>query len=246
MATKSSEYRHDYYMRRKANGGKPLREATNNYTTQVDVGNGMIIHLDKPLQYGTVDPAMKNAWKSVQSEIERFEKNYYMNDTESALLITDTANDWFVIGGDKGSVHFDPDDFDGKWALSHNHPAGRRIGGTFSHFDINTFTNNPLQLMRATTAEGTYSISKTSSFQSKEFKRAFNSEFNDEWGKQKLEMKKKDAELYTKYVIGQMSYEEAENDHYKAFNSYLVDMHNWLSDNQKKYGYNYSLERRQK
>lgn len=244
----------NYRARVKANGGKPLGKKlfqkgwnkknttpAEDYTTSVDDGHGSVINLDKPLVYGS--PASMS--DDVRFMIDAFEDKRRDMKVEYGILIDAMGRVLETKRGGKGSVAMSSRNWNQSYAMSHSHPAGGRIGGTFSDADLSAFIYSPTQIMRAAAAEGTYSMTKTNSFNGRELRRAFIGEFGS-YGTRRMESLKVENAIASEFKNGDITYSEYEQKHYKNFNNLLVDMHNWFSDNQNTYGYSYTLERRRK
>lgn len=145
--------------------------------------------------------------------------------------------------GGKGSVrvpyhyHDTPDG-----AFTHIHPRGDGLmGGTFSGTDLRNFSRTSGKTVRAVAKEGTYSISKGKNFDSagfESFVRKAQSDCHNKYGSSinKLNAKAKNG--------GFSSYDDYKREGAKAFNTYLVDLHEAYRSGQKKYGYTYTLEKR--
>lgn len=176
--------------------------------------------------------------------VDEFENKRLKAKIEYGLLITD---DGYVIAENKGgkdSVKFNGADLFIADVLTHNHPRGKGeeslLGGTFSEADLNIFADNSLTTMRASASEGVYNISKTSKFNSTEFKK-----FYRQVDTSRLQEMRNERNQYNSDVrSGKISYAEYIKKWDNAFNKYLINLHNDLLANQNRLGYFYTLERR--
>jgi len=129
--------------------------------------------------------------------------------------------------------------------LTHNHPRGKgeegQLGGTFSAQDMRTFSNNRMSTMRASAAEGTYSITKTAGFD----RSGFSSYISSIHKKNDSIMQSAHKQLTNDIVSGKVTgYREAKKRSDAIFNAFLINLHNDMIAGQKQYGYTYTLERR--
>ncbi len=197
---------------------------------------------DSPLAYGDKDPNLSD---EARKAIEAFENKRVKAKIEFGLG-TD-ANGVPVekeLRGGSGSVkptwkiYFDAEVF------SHNHPRSKEpgtLGGTFSTGDLSCFTSwQKIKTMRATAAEGTYSISKKDNFDARGF-RAYYKQAEQACSDR---FHKTTADLLHQYTYTDMTGKEYREACTRAFNKYLVETHNALRDGAKTYGYDYTLERR--
>ena len=149
--------------------------------------------------------------------------------------------------------------------LSHNHPRSGvetgQIGGTFSPQDISLFAKFSQKTYRAVAGEGTYSITKGERFDSTmasdfaAFERRLSSAFKTNLQKPLTDkMRAEVNKLNTDYRAGKMTKSEADarfdalqkeyiSKQLQGANNILVSLHDWLRNNQTKYGYTYGLER---
>ena len=212
--------------------------------TQVVVQSGHTIDLQKPLVYGQKDSTLT---PQARQTIEAFEKRRVTNKIEYAICVDDNgkAVNGADIKGGRGSVYVSPNYFTkyGATAMSHNHPRGKGeeglLGGTFSTGDLSFFCKYNHTTMRATAAEGTYSMSKKSSFNAK----AFSSYYKSCDKKNKSVFNQKKRQIQNDLNNGKIGYRQAVRRTRAAFNTYLIDSHNDLLAGQNKYGYTYTLEK---
>ena len=202
---------------------------------------GQEVKLTNPLTYGKDDPYLTGQRRQI---IEDFEKRRGNAKIEYGISLDDNGNVVTENKGSKGSVRFTYDQLGRTKDLSHIHPRGKGeeglIGGTFSDADLNMFNSrNNLTTMRAKAAEGTYSISKKSNFNSAGFSKYMNEQRKINENKQRMAQK----------VLADEYYKDRDYNKYKqglstAFNDFLVNQHNSLLNGAKTYGYNYTLERK--
>ena len=128
--------------------------------------------------------------------------------------------------------------------FTHIHPReSGRFGGSFSVDDFeNGFAKyDNILTYRAVAKEGTYSIHKTTKFKKKQF----------------LEyVRRQNEKLDTKYdaiyktnkqkygSVGNYDYDKWRKANSRAFNNKMIELHNVYLAGQSKYGYKYSLEKR--
>lgn len=214
----------------KAGGGVGLSSIPN--------GRGGTIELDSPLTYGEKDAALTGKERAT---IEAWEDKRRKNKIEYALLLDENGDVVAENKGGRGSVRSTLYQLNQTKTFTHNHPREQEslLGGTFSDSDLINFANNTKNTTkRATAKEGTYSITKTSGFDSTGF-RSFVKESTGANLKEYKDAVKQTASNYKNKSISLDDYYKA-ND--KAFNNMLLKCHNDLLNNQKKYGYNYTLE----
>jgi len=128
--------------------------------------------------------------------------------------------------------------------LTHNHPCGKGkegiLGGSFSEDDIDMFITSNVRTIRASAAEGTYSMTKGAGFDGKGLMSYIKSVDSDAADKHGQRCKS----LTDSYESGRISGADYDVGYTKSLNAYLVDMHNAFLSGQKKYGYTYGLEAR--
>lgn len=214
-------------------GGFPAKtDITGQDGTKIDLG-GMA------LQYGPKDSTLSG---EVRGKLEAQENKRLNAKIEYAITLDADGNQ---VGeerrGGKGSVrpHVAQDGY-----ITHNHPRPGRetgmLGGTFSHGDIEHICKHGERTMRASAAEGTYSISKAPNF---------NARGMLQWHKQAYaESRRTYAEeskrLQRAFDRGEMTFEQATAANKVAMNQHLVRMHNALAANAERFGYTYTLEGR--
>ena len=197
-----------------------------------------------PLIYGGLDKSISAAQRKI---LEAQEKKRLVAKREHALLV---GQDGSVAGaevhGGSGSCKIPIGWSYTKGAvLTHNHPRGGAgedwvIGGTFSPGDIKHFSNGRYATMRASAAEGTYSITKGSNFNGAGF-------ITYAKGVSAAATRKHNQttnQLKQDCASNKITYTDYRKGCNKAFNSMLIEIHNGLMSGQKTYGYSYTLERR--
>ena len=207
---------------------------------ELTLPDGSKIEFDGDLVFGGLDKAVPDAvrknldaWETKRSKAKiEYAMSYYPDGTPIGK----------EVRGGKGSVR-SPLSYhatDGA-TFTHNHPRGDGLlGGTFSGADLRNFANGGNTTTRATAKEGTYSISKTKNFDSKGFNSYVAKVEADATKAYKSEHKK----ISDAYKNNKISYEEATLKQGKAFNTFLVNLHNTYREGQKQYGYTYTLEKR--
>ena len=204
------------------------------------VVGGDTIEFDGDLVYTGKDPNLSPAQRSA---IEAWEDKRITAKIEYATLADASGSMMGEVKGGKGSVRTPA------WwgtvrngVFSHIHPRDDKtqLGGTFSPDDLFSWINSSNSTIRAAAKEGRYSISKTSSF-NRVGMAAYVRSVNKKW---KSALDSEVMKLKNSYAQNQISYSEANKQLSKAFNTYLVGIHNDLLSGQQQYGYNYYLEKR--
>lgn len=173
--------------------------------------------------------------------IEAWEAKRADQKVEYANAVGHTGQEYGEVRGRKGSVktpiyyHTNPGT-----VFTHIHPRDKGIlGGTFSTGDIQNFINGNNDTVRAVAKEGTYSISRTASIDPK-LSQDYKTFVNGEEKKIRAQIR----QIQNDYNSLKITYKQAVEEANKANNTKLVSFHNWLYNNQKKYGYKYYLEKR--
>lgn len=193
---------------------------------------------ESPLVYGGKDKALTG---KAREALENFENQRYKNKIEYSKFISDDGSTIEENRGGRGSVSASYSARMTADAMSHNHPRSEGvIGGTFSTGDINNFTRFNQHTYRATTKEGTYSISKGKDFDGSGLANAYRKAEREIT----TQTRNENRALNSKVRSGELTYEQAIRKNTANNNKMLVSLHNWLNDNQKKYGYTYTLEKR--
>lgn len=213
-----------------------------NAATSVVVQSGDTADLSKnPLRYGKLDKGLS---KDTRTPIEEFEKKYKGRKSEYGILVDKDGNVLQESHGNSKSVGMSTYLYGKAEVMSHIHPRGKNeegcLGGTFSKEDVDNFSGfNNLKVMRASAAEGTYSISKLDNFDKAGFHQWVKTAFPAERAKYSTAFNalKKD------YYSGKIKYDKFSQGAKDAFNTYMVSLHNEIAANAKKYGYYYTLEK---
>ena len=231
-------------------GGRGAVSSAGRGATSVTVQSGDTIDLrGMPLKYGGLDRAINAEQRKA---LDAFETKHLKSKVEYALMLGADGEELYTKRGGKGSVKFSIPIANKSDIITHNHPRSGNeaglLGGTFSQADINAFTHTNVKTMRASAAEGAYSITKSANFNSSGL-RVHAMRVQDSASKQYRETVKKahDREMAAA-TSGKKTVAEA-NAAYQAaktsaFNQKLVTLHNGFIEGQKKYGYTYTLERR--
>jgi len=120
--------------------------------------------------------------------------------------------------------------------LTHNHPG--EFGGTFSGADVNILTKYNLRSIRAVGNEGTYSLERTS--QTMGLKAStFNRDYGALSDKTNRSIKSEYKKMRSKVLSGDMSADDANRQLAEHRTAQCNQMHDWLSQNASKYGFNY-------
>ena len=196
---------------------------------------------DYPLRYGNHDSAISGATRAM---LEAQETKRLDAKVEYGYALDADGN---LIGekrGGRGSCSLPASYYMNGEILTHNHPrtgdeAGT-LGGTFSTQDFKVLTVGNLKTMRASAAEGTYSITKGKNFDGAgllKYRRQLEKDAN-------AAAKKRVQEAGERYKRGEISSSQLTQAAKDASNRALVSIHNGLLAGQKDYGYSYTLERR--
>ncbi len=202
--------------------------------------NGQKIEFEGTLHFDGDDKALIGR---ARQAIESWEKKRVGNKIEFGYAVDADGN---PVGseakGGKGSVRVPRNFHDNPGGtFTHNHPRGDgELGGIFSGADLSNFARFSQRICRATAKEGTYSISKGKNFDSY----GFRSYISSCQKKHKRFLREKAKSLGTAYMGGTISRTEYMSGSSKAFNSYLVELHESYRAGQSKYGYTYTLEKR--
>ena len=224
-------------MAKGARGGK-RGAGGSSYKGKITLSNGESIEFDGELRYGKDDASLTGFYRTT---IESWESKRGKNKIEYAYALDDEGIPMGEIRGGKGSVRVPPWYHDGRDSIfTHNHPREQGyLGGTFSDADLYNFATGRNKTFRARAKEGTYSISRKSNFKQNEFKK-YVKEVNDKFDKNySSKMRKLQAEVRA----GNLNRENFHKEAGKAFNTSLIELHNDYQAGQKKYGYDYTLER---
>lgn len=222
----------------KGNRGGRGRTVIGSAKNGLSIGNQQI-EFDGNLDYTIDDPAVNSTQRPL---LTAWEKKREGQKVEYANAIGYNGSVYGEVKGGKGSVrvpHFYHSNQGS--VFTHIHPReDGLLGGTFSTGDMTNFSNGNNATFRAVAKEGTYSISKGKNFNGNGFLSYYKSQ-------SKAEEKKYSAiqkQLNNAVVNKKISYSTFSKESDKAFNNYLLSLHNVLQKGQQIYGYHYYLERR--
>lgn len=224
-----------------------------NLVVELDASDGSKIDLTEfPLEYGQPETL---SFKE-RATVDAFETKRYKAKVEYGTLITVDGQQLIEKRGGKGSVSLLSRLYAQASVMSHNHPRSDAglLGGTFSPEDLNTFGSTRISTMRATASEGTYSITKTGTFDAPGLRQYYNSQqaqIQRTYAAKTAGAAAAYRSTVADYQAGRVPYSAVENA-YKTyrqtanyeFNRKLVSLHNALVAGQSQYGYTYTLERR--
>jgi len=212
--------------------------------TSVTVQSGTTADLsDNPLRYGADSTPLSAGQRAA---VEAQEKRRLSAKVEFAAVYDVSGN---PIGtecrGGRDSCNIPEHMLNTEGSvLTHNHPCGKGkegiLGGSFSEDDIDLFITSSVSTMRASSAEGTYSMTKGAGFDGKGLMSYIGSVDSDAADKHEQRCKS----LTGLYESGRISGADYDAGYTKSFNSYIVDMHNAFLSGQKEYHYTYGLEAR--
>jgi len=212
-------------------------------TSATDQGGNTIDLTGFPLKYGEKDSAVSGA---ARQNIDKWEAQRVKNRIEYSYMTDPNGDPVGEVKGGKTSVSTPVWMKNKAKVFTHIHPRDKNsqgyLGGTFSEQDLtNWSTRAPnIETYRAAAAEGTYSISKGSNFDANGFSSFANGEFKKPYTDYATYMKGLNNDLH-KGNVSWTDYSKMARD---AFNKCMVEKHDMLIANQKKYGYKYTLERR--
>lgn len=199
------------------------------------------------LTYGEKDPHIDSGTRAV---IEEFENQRRSAKIEYNMSVDSKGIRRDMNKGGRTSCSVSRYWLDNCVSHTHNHPLGLvangydiryELGGTFSVADLKNFFTTNCPNYRATAAEGTYSISKLPNTDGGGALLAYQRAQKAIIGANKARVDK----LNEKFLQsdGAMRYEDYLTEHAKIWSTALIEMHNWLLNNQSKYNYYYTLER---
>ena len=221
-----------------------LGSSSNSSTSVLDNDGSRIDLSDSPLRYGNDD---SNVQGETKRAVDEFEDKRRESKIEYNRVLDENGNVIAENRGGKSSVKTKFRDMVRATTFTHNHPreAGT-LGGTFSEADLDTFGNTMLfprmRTMRAAAKEGTYTISRDSAFNGTGFRNYYSQVVKAA----QRDYNNRRYDLINSAMSGTISGDEYNRQATKAFNKFLVDLHNGLLSGQKQYGYTYSLERRRR
>lgn len=219
-------------------GGGGLVEAKS-----VEVQGGEIIDLSEtPLKYGQKDSNVPDAVRAV---VEAQEKKRLSAKVEYGMVFDEDGNPKGPERrGGKGGVSTPISWETPGSTFTHNHPRSGdqsgMLGGSFSDADIRSFNIGNARTYRASAGEGTYSISKKPGYNGD----GLLSHIRSEDKRLREEYSRTVRDAAKKARAGEMSYKDAQAAQKKAFNKYMVQYHNVFLEGQQRFGYSYTLERR--
>ena len=223
--------------------GKGGKKAGAGYdASEVKLLDGSTLDLSAyPLHYGEKDPTLTDRQRATT---EAWEAKRVKAKVEYGTFVDENGRPRMEKRGGKSSVSLPLTGFmyEGN-VLTHIHPrdAGSGyLGGTFSFADLKNFALYPARTTRAAAAEGTYSISKTASFD-KSGALAF---FSRVTSQREAEHDTVCRGLRKQLRSGSISISEFSARSADSFNRMLVNLHNDYASGASQYGYVYTLERR--
>lgn len=158
---------------------------------------------------------------------------------EKLTLVSENGEVIHEKRGSRGSVSIDQataEKMGESTTLTHNHPG--EFGGTFSGADVNILTKYNLRAIRAVGKEGAYSLERTS--QTMGLKAStFNREYGALSDKTNRSIRSAYNKMRSKVLSGDMSADDANRQLAEHRNKLCNEMHDWLSQNASKYGFNY-------
>ena len=211
--------------------------------------SGDTVELSVPLVYGGYDSAVNAKARAV---MEAQEDKRLGAKSEYGLLTDEDGNPIAPEKhGSRNGIKFSENEMTSAKILTHNHPRGKNeegvLGGTFSTDDLNTFSKlDNMTTIRASAAEGTYSMTKGKNFNKSEFNSYVKSVEKKHYSTYHKEHQALKERARKEIAIGKMTSNQYISQAHGLFNNFLVNCHNDLIAGQKQYGYTYTLERRKK
>ena len=212
--------------------------------SSVTVQNGRTLTLKSPLVYDRND---KSLTKQARQAVETFEQNKKSAAVENVLFTDSNGNQIYTNIGGRNSVSH-PAIIEGMaTVMTHNHPRPGKyenvLGGTFSPEDIDVLGRHisTVKTIRATAAEGTYSMSIPPTVRHRTM-RTMVADYRQYIQQIQGKYTAVNNAKYTDYTNGLCRYRDYKSQCNHSMNDMLIDLHNWLRNNQKKYGYTYTLE----
>ena len=212
-------------------------------TSVVTQGGNTLDISATPLVYGGNDKGISPAQRKA---LEAQEKKRLTAKREHAMLV---GQDGSIVGAE---VHGGGGSCPIPWGwtqvqgavLTHNHPRSTgeeyTIGGTFSPGDVRHFANSKYSTIRASAAEGTYSMTKGNGFDKDGFLKYASSISRQATSDRNTKLK----QLQQDVASNKITYTQYRNRTTKTFNEMLIQVHNGFIAGQKQYGYTYTLEGR--
>ena len=196
--------------------------------------SGKPVLFDGELKYGPDD---QNITPIARAKLDEFAVK--RRDAKLEFLTAVDENGEFMgpeIKGQKDKVKH-PRSYMGEGVTSiHNHPVSDGLSGTFSYGDMKTFTDYSDTSARVVGREGTYSITKSKSFDSKGFMDYIYDGFakiEQAQNAKRIAMRSKSKDEFVDYIK-------------KAANNERIAVHNMYLEGQKRFGYTYTLEKPKK
>ena len=226
-------------------GGRGGR-GTSTYTlaTQAQTTTGGTITLPIPLKYGEKDPYLGT---TLRQNIDAWETKREKSKIEFGMLY---KADGQTVGperrGGANGVTFNTLLYRQSDAWTHIHPRGKGeeglLGGTFSEEDLSDFGKQSPPTARAAAAEGTYSITRQWNFDQNGFQSWWSKDAQQPITDHRTRMRQlaKDVKAGNR-TITRDEYYRIRNE---SFNRALIECHDLLLANQKRFGYFYTLEKR--
>lgn len=218
-------------------GKSPANRAANTVTTLTISPKETIDLTGSPLVYGKDDAGLQGA---ARTAIEAFEQKRKGAKIEFSTFVMDDGTVIENNRGGKGSVGASLYARNKADVMSHNHPRREGIiGGTFSDADLSNFGKFNQHTIRATAKEGTYSMTKGKNFHGRSLVKDYKIQTALFEAAAGAEVNKLNNDVKT----GKISYKKYLAEMNAVNNKMLIQGHNFLLANQKKYDYTYQLER---
>ena len=218
--------------------------------------DGTVVDLPSELRYGTDKGA------NLPQSVSDFENRRASSKIEYGFLATATGKVLEECRGGKSRVLMTERLYAKADIFTHIHPGDRGLmSGTLSPTDLEDIGKYRVATIRAVAKEGTYSLSKGENFDAS-IEQAYRKAYDRLSAKADKDISEANAQaealrvkLNFDYRLGKISYSELQtqwkaidSDYEKACaianNKYLLGLHNWLLQNQKRFGYTYALEKR--
>lgn len=212
--------------------------------SSVTVQNGRTLTLSSPLVYDKKDKALS---QQARQAVDVFEQNKKQAAVENVLFTDANGKTVYTNTGGRNSVSHPAMIEAQATVMTHNHPRPGKyenvLGGTFSPEDIDVLGRwySNVKTIRASAAEGTYSMSIPPTVRHRTMRTMvadYRQYVNSIQGKYAAINNAK----YADYMNGLCRYRDYKSQCNHSMNDMLIDLHNWLRNNRKKYGYNYTLE----
>lgn len=209
-----------------------IKESANSFNgSQIDLKGMPLTYISKELGVNQKE----------RQALEKIEQRIVKSDVENGAVVDENGNILWQ-GTSSNNGHVEIPYIQGISTVTHNHPRANNdglLGGTFSNGDLRMLVQTDIKSIRATTSEGTYSISKGKNFDSA----GFMAYIGQSELKRRREYNNTERRLKDLVGNGKLTAKDYYDRHNKAFNKYLVDKHNDLINGGTKYGYSYGLEK---